>query len=293
MDGFKPGKYMNAVDLIIISYLFDTLILSFFIHTPGGWVQPVIARLLMFVAIGMLLYQEHYFPSRGSRLIHFFYPLLFPAYFYGETALLNHVFFSQSIDPILYHWEMLLFGFQPSEWFSGKYNQLWFSELMSFSYLSYYFFFIGFFVAAYRKKEELQREKIIFYMVQGFILYYVVFILFPSEGPQFYIDGGDVSHQGFFGGILQTIQHFGEKPTGAFPSSHVGMMMVYAYISFIYFKKIFPLTLLFTLLICRATVYIKAHYVVDVVAGILSAPLVIGLTGWFYRMSRNILWEDI
>ena len=64
----------------------------------------------------------------------------------------------------------------------------------------------------------------------------------------------------------------GETPTGAFPSSHVGISWIILIIASKTYKKLLIVIYPFALLICFSTVYIKAHYLVDVIAGFISAP---------------------
>ena len=66
----------------------------------------------------------------------------------------------------------------------------------------------------------------------------------------------------------------GERPTAAFPSSHVGVTFILLLLA--WRSRSWRLTLLvlpFFLLMCLATVYIRAHYAIDVIAGIVSGFL--------------------
>ena len=48
-------------------------------------------------------------------------------------------------------------------------------------------------------------------------------------------------------------------------------------------KKLFWIYIPFSILLLFSTVYIKAHYVVDVLAGLLSAPIVLSLNLFIYK----------
>lgn len=66
----------------------------------------------------------------------------------------------------------------------------------------------------------------------------------------------------------------GERPTAAFPSSHVGvstilMLLVWSSKN----RKLLLFLLPFYVLLCLSTVYIYAHYAIDVLAGWVSALL--------------------
>jgi len=190
----------------------------------------------------------------------------------------------------LSHLEYSFFGFQPSMEFSAKFPQLWFSELMNFSYFSYYLFTAGFAFAAYFLRKE-DSVKILYIIINSFLFYYTIFIIFPSEGPQYFLLQSPEETHGFFASLVSLAQKIGEAPTGAFPSSHVGMMVIFSWISAKYFPRILALVLLVSILICFATVYIKAHYAIDVIAGIISAPIILFLANKFYKISQTILEE--
>ena len=74
-----------------------------------------------------------------------------------------------------------------------------------------------------------------------------------------------------------------EEPTGAFPSSHVGIALILSYVAYKHQKTLFYFCLPFAIGICFATVYLKAHYLVDVLAAIITVPIFIYLSGYVYN----------
>ena len=79
---------------------------------------------------------------------------------------------------------------------------------------------------------------------------------------------------GFFYQIMVHAHAAGERPTAAFPSSHVGVTLVLLLLAIRTRCRglIWFVAVLFVLM-CFATVYIRAHYVIDVVAGLLSGVI--------------------
>ena len=136
-----------------------------------------------------------------------------------------------------------------------------------------------------------------FVMLASFFAYYVIFILLPVTGPQFYYlavgtdqiaqgifpNLGDwfLTHsermaapgwsEGLFYHLLDLTHDAGERPTAAFPSSHVGVTTVVVLLALRTRSKGLVLTILpFYLLMCLSTVYIYAHYVIDAMAGLIT-----------------------
>ncbi len=281
MAGFKIKEQLTATDKSIIGYLAITFILCFFLPEPSEQIKPLLFRLVAFTAIGIILFWDYKQQSSVSKFLHYFYPIVLLAYIYGETAQFNHLFFNTFFDPYLIHLDKLLVGVEPALLFAKTFPQLWLSETFYFTYFSFYLFSIGIPAIAYYHNKET-AQKILFIIINSYILYYLFFILFPTEGPQFYYHYGDGISRGFFHNVIVLIQKYGESHTGAFPSSHVGMMTVFSWIAYKYIPKIFLLSLFLTLLVSFATVYIQAHYLVDVFGGYLSAIAAIYISSKVY-----------
>ena len=76
--------------------------------------------------------------------------------------------------------------------------------------------------------------------------------------------------------------HF-EAAGAAFPSSHVAVALCTVYFSFLYLPRLRYLHLFTSILLCISTVYGRYHYVVDVVAGVAVAAVLVPLGNWLYR----------
>ena len=103
--------------------------------------------------------------------------------------------------------------------------------------------------------------------------------MFPDVGSYFLTHDEMMTMPGYENGVFyQFMVHAhsaGERPTAAFPSSHVGVTLVMLLLAWrAQSRRLFLLVLPFFLLMCLATVYIRAHYAIDVIAGIVSGVLV-------------------
>ena len=270
------------MDFSTIAYLLITtiLVLSCFygIENP---INHLFMRVGFFGILLISIFIRENYKHELVKLFTSLIPLAFLGYLYNETADFNHLFF-RNFDDIISQLELDVFGFQPSVEFSAKYDWLWFSELMNFGYFSYYLIIIGIPVLFYYKKPEY-FQKLLFVLLTSFYLYYVLFIIVPVVGPQFYFKG-DLSvftPQGPFGYLINFIQETGEVPTGAFPSSHVGISILLGYYVFKYLKNYFLLMLFTITILVLSTVYIKAHYVLDVIVAFIVTPI-------FYFLSNKL-----
>ena len=241
-------------------------------------------RLLILALIVVLTYLSQKFPNKLILLIKHTYPLLFLSYFYTETYYLKNIIYSGDLDIYFSHAEQYLWGCEPSLQFSKLFPQAWFNEWMNICYFSYYFLTTVICITLYIMERE-KSYKGIFIVVFSFYMYYTIYDFLPVVGPQFYFDTMKSSPEPpyFFGKIMRYILLNLEEPTGAFPSSHVGVALILSYVAFKDLKKVFYISFPFVLGICFATVYLKAHYMVDVIGAIISVPVFIAISSFTYN----------
>lgn len=206
-----------------------------------------------------------------------------------------------NLDHVFAALDQTLFSCQPALLFSEALTSRVWSELFYLGYFSYYpMIFAAVLWMFFRN--YLRMEKTSFIILCSFFVYYVVFMFLPVAGPQYYypaigldnvakgifpavgnyfMDHFDIMEQpgrgGFFRACVDFMQSAGERPTAAFPSSHVGIstiVMILAWKGGSRKHRLFFTLLPFYLLLCPATVYIHAHYAVDAIAGLITAPLV-------------------
>ncbi len=291
MTGNKPGFKILPADMVVIAYLMITAVLMIFIPKEEFDVgMHLIDRLLIIPGIAFIVFLDSEWRNNFTKFLHLFYPLTLLSYIYGETALLNHIFFTANLDPLFINLDNKIFGFQPALVFSKAFPQVWFSEFMNLGYFSYYFMTIGVSVIIYFTHRPF-AEKAVFVIVTSFLIYYLFFIIFPVVGPQYFFEPprSEVPVTGFFSKAVKAVQKAGEHPTGAFPSSHVGMALIFLYLSAKTNRLMFWVLLSFVTLILFATVYIKAHYAVDIIGGILSAPVILSLSLRIWHFLLNYL----
>lgn len=288
------------VEQITFLYILITFVISFFLKLEIQEVKHLLyARLIIVVAIIGFAYMNSIFKSKIFRLLRYALIGGLLTYWYPETFEFNRYF--TNCDHLLAHWEQMLFGFQPAVAFCQTFSQNWISELMHFGYFSYYLIIIVTSLFFYFTNPKYFKQYF-FTIIFSFVVSYLIFILFPTTGPQYYFSViGDKNAssgifptigtffnthlvelkpdptKGFFTQIVEFTQQVGERPTGAFPSSHVGittliMIMLVRHRNYIMTAIIFPIYFILVL----STVYIQAHFVIDVIAGFMLAFVLYG-----------------
>ncbi len=267
----KLNLRFNPADYATILYAVITAIwILFFFNKIEDSFEKIIFR------IGVILLIVLIFNIRSSKyddildFIKIGYSSLLLVYWYRETASLN-TFIFDPFDPYLYSIDQTIFGFQPSVEFSARCNSPFCSEIMYYGYFSYYCInMLAILLYFFKNKASVYRT--VFIIIFSFVLYYLIFIIFPSVGPQFYLPSElrSVPDGVLFQNEIHYLIASGEVATGAFPSSHVGITIVFMILIYNVSKKTFWFVLPLSLVLMASTVYIKAHYFIDIIAGIIS-----------------------
>ncbi len=281
-----------TTDYATVIYLTLTgLAILFF---PSRTIDPV-THLLFRLGVLVLLFALALFQNRKNKrlflFLRLFIPVLLLSYIYGDTSALNHLLFPHTFDAFFSGVDQWLFGFQPSLEFSKVFPEKGFGEILYMGYFSYYFMLltVSLVYFIYRRK---RAEEVVFIILTSFYLYYVIFIILPTEGPQYYFPSpeNEAINTGFFSSLVHWVQQNWEHPTGAFPSSHVGMALIYLFITHRDYKTLFYILLPFSFIILFATVYIKAHYAIDVIGGIITAPFIYWIAHLLFKKAK-ILYQ--
>lgn len=267
-------RYLPIYPIEIITFIWIIFTGLFILFFPSSVRETTWAHLLLmrgtimsgFVAV-MLLHRVS-----GWQFLTYFRqlaPIVLITYWYPETYYYNQLFF-KDIDKFLIASDQWVCGCQPSTLFSELWAPAaWFNELMNFAYMSFYLALV--FVHLYFLKVKTEKAFFAsFVLLSSFLLFYMFYIFFPAEGPQFYIcthPSVAIPNYGPMRGLLMWLQSEGERPTGAIPSSHIGLMVTYMILFWYHARKLFYWILPFSILLALSTVYIKAHYVIDVITG--------------------------
>lgn len=296
-----------AVEKINLIYNLFTTILIVILYDRMGHPSIMLTDRLMIVVMTFgLMFLYRIYPCRMTTFIRVAVQMALLSYWYPDTFEFNRLFIN--LDFVFAHCDQFLFGCQPAALFSQRFPSKWVSEFLNLGYFSYFLMIATVGVVYFIKRFDL-FEKWSFIVCMSFFVYYIIFIFIPVAGPQFYYPAigmenltagifphiGDYfnhnfmllpnpgTNDGFFYHLVETSQKIGERPTAAFPSSHVAistiLMILAGKISHKFQSFLFP----FYVLLCFATVYIQAHYVTDVIVGFLSSFLVFFLSQWVYR----------
>lgn len=310
-ERITPVSGLLGVEKATLAYALLTALLT--VLAWGDMTDP--ARLLQgraLVAAGVaaacLVYRTA--PCRATLLLRFVYPLSLLAYWYPDTYEFCQLL--PNLDHAFAAADHALFGTQPSLVLSQLLPQKMWSELFHMGYYSYYpMIALAVLVPAVTAPERFSRTA--FVVMVSFFLYYLVYLFLPVAGPQYYFraigpeaaQAGHFAHlgdyfrthtemlpspgpDGLFRSLVESAQASGERPTAAFPSSHVGVSTILMMLTWRNCRRLMWGMLPFYLLLCGATVYIEAHYFVDVAGGLVSALLFYWLANRLFPLAERL-----
>lgn len=285
MTLLKYLRRLNCIDLLLFSYVIATMLflLVFSQEIPFAGIHILYRFVFMGFLFALPLF-DNVLTKPVFKFLRIAYPLIFISFFYSETDALNNVFFS-NLDYHFARFDSMLFGFQPSLAFYNRFPGKWFSELMNFGYISYYFLIVAFSIYIF-VKDRSRFTYTVFCITCSFLIYYITFIIIPVSGPQYFFDSphNAIADSGVFRTCVKLIDMLGERPTAAFPSSHVGMILILILMAWPKHIKTWYWLVPFFILLSLSTVYIKAHYAVDVAGGLISAPIILWLSKRMYNV---------
>jgi len=283
---------LNPTDVVVITYLVITALLIAMFHSSLIHASGQIAIRLSFIILIIVVVwiQYKWLTGRVSSLIHLFFPLILLIYLYQETDTLNNLIYPVNLDPFFSRIELILFGRQPSLWFSVIIPYNTFAEVMYFGYFSYYLMLIAVPLFFFFRKIDETAEKAMFIIINSFLLFYLIFIVIPVAGPQYYFTGWPELPKGYlFGSVIRWIQQMGEAPTAAFPSSHVSVCLILIIFCYKFERKLVQYMIPIAVLLILSTVYIRAHYVVDIIAAFFITPVIYWISNSFYSKINTLI----
>jgi membrane-associated phospholipid phosphatase len=184
---------------------------------------------------------------------------------------------SHDIHPYLAAAEQWLFGGQPVLW-AERYVTPARTEFFNFFYVNFHLVAPSVILALWLTGKRAEARQVLLGVILCFYSGYVLYVIFPAAPPRLYYESLGAFHVSLTGGPITRLQSAlidmmpNHAARAAYPSLHSAVGVLSVYYAWNYCRWLFPPLLVFVILMLTSTVYLRHHWVVDLLAGLVLVP---------------------
>jgi membrane-associated phospholipid phosphatase len=271
------------VDKVILGYFGATMLLESVCWPKLA--NPVALLVLHLAGAALIVLAAFYPGNRAARVFHCWYPLPYVALCYREMSAIIRAWGRPPVDLELAHLDLAFWGANPTVWLE-RFRSHALAEGLE---IVYSLFVPAVLLTAFllwRKKRFCEFRYYAFLIASGFLVSYVGYFFAPARGPRFLLHDlqtYDLRGLWLFDGLRGLLDRIESAHYDCFPSGHTEMTILAWWGSRTISAHLFRWMFAYTLGVIFATVYLRYHYTVDVLAGAFVAGALILMTPWGYR----------
>lgn len=278
----NSGRRFWAADKLLLAYLAGTgaLVAVYWNRLPEA---PELLTLHFGAGMAIVLAS-----TRGGRAVWYFrhwYPLPLLASCYKEMAILILAVRGATTDQWLADLDFSIWHANPTVWLERVQTPA-LTDFLQVAYTLYVPAVVLVPWLLWRKRRFADFRYCAFLISLGLLTSYIGYILVPARGPRFLLDHLQDSplQGGWVVDVMRTtLDRLESVHYDCFPSGHVELTIIASWSSRQISKWLFRVYLAYALSIVFATVYLRYHYTVDLVAGALLAAVLIAAGPMMYR----------
>jgi membrane-associated phospholipid phosphatase len=258
------------VDYVILAYFAVVTVLEIVYWQPVLIAAHIVATGLLWLAVR--------FPnSRTSQLFHYWYPLPYVAACYKEMAILIPIIRRWTADEFLAQLDFQIWHAHPSVWLERWQNPV-IVEALQICYTMFVPMVLLIAILQWRKSRTVEFRQHAFLIALGFLVSYLGYLLVPARGPRFLLAAVQTRElHGLW--ITESLRVINDRLESAhydcFPSGHTELSILTWWGSRSISRNLSRAMCVYFISVVLATVYLRYHYTVDVLAGILVAWVLI------------------
>ena len=281
-------RCLNLLDVLTILFisLILLLVLLFYPCFPHGRQLLAGFGLLLIPAFFISEARRRWTHIKTVRVICDFSPIFFIIFIFELLGWITP-YVRPDIDNLLIRIDLAVFRVHPTVWLE-RFFIPWVADLFALAYVSYYFIpLILIFILYFRGKEE-EFCITVTTLLLGYYLCFAAYIAMPAIGPRFTLSS--LQQVPLHGGailnwVVNTLNALEGNQRDCFPSGHTQTVLISLWFAFKYKRPLFWVYLPITIALIFSTVYLRYHYVIDVIAGIVYAGITlllgVGLWTWW------------
>jgi membrane-associated phospholipid phosphatase len=308
---FLKTYFINlyAIDLLMISFAFLLSTINLVFYTKVElWKTHILFNTLFVIFVLLIANIDFKKKNIFWEQLHYWYILPTIFIVFKEIYFMIKPIGGVDCDPYLIAIDKFIFGVNPTQ-FLYQFSNPFLTEILQLAYASFFILPLILLIELQTRKQILNFKFVAFSLVLGFILSYIGYFLVPAIGPRFTLHEFEMTNIELPGlwltNYLREIVNIAESvPAGTpnpievvqrdvFPSGHTQMTLITMYLSYRLKTKfryfIYPVG---TLLII-ATVYLRYHYVADLIGGLLFMILTMYLSQILFNWWNNLKEDKV
>jgi membrane-associated phospholipid phosphatase len=260
---------------------------------PGGLVRLAVAiAFLALLGLGLLRWPRSRWLRGLREILPFLTCILIYTNLHDTIGFVN----PNDVHHFLIGLDQALFGVQPCVWAERLITPAR-TELMQFLYLNFFWIAPSTSLLLLLRRRWPEFRAATLGVIVCFFLGYLLYVLFPAAPPRLVlVYEFSKSLQGyphlFSNFAARTFELLPVDSRAAFPSLHAAVSLVALAYAWRWLRAWFWILLPFVVGLWLSTVYLRHHYVVDLLAGWALAPLAIWiaprLDAWWARRQRAL-----
>ncbi len=286
-------KTLKPVDLLSIAFiaLLAAVTLAAWPRLPhAAWLLARFAALVVSLFL-IARYSSRSLAPPWFRTFHRFLPvLIIPVLFNSMGDIIPWVW-PRYFDDLLIGIDYRLFGGHHPTVLLELFIHPLLTTVLQFAYISYYPMALTLGIVLFIKKKETAFDEAIFGIILCFYLSYLGYLLVPAVGPRFtlaHLQNRDLAAGPLVAAIQNTLNALENTKTDAFPSGHTAVALMTLYYAWKNRERVLTTLLIPAVAgLMLSTIYLRYHYVIDVLAGIALAVLTVYLAPPLYAWSSR------
>ncbi|MAT39980.1 MAG: hypothetical protein CL946_10295 [Ectothiorhodospiraceae bacterium] len=301
---------LTSLDFINIIFFAMLVIANIVLQAKiEAWWMFVLADLGL-IALIILLARISFEKKARLQLIHSFYSMICVGLAFKQMYYIVPAINPNDLDHSLIAIDYWLFGVHPTRWIY-QFSHPVITELLQIAYGLFYLLPLLLIIDLYKKKRYQAFKLTFMLIVLGFYLSYFGYVAVPAIGPRFTLHDFDEKEKElpglFFTEALRAYVNSGESiPPGTenpaqvvqrdvFPSGHTLVTLLVMWLAYRYRARTRWFLWVTGSMLIIATVYMRYHYVIDLVGGALFALLAVKLGlvihNWWCSHRRRWAYE--
>jgi membrane-associated phospholipid phosphatase len=266
------------------------LVILFYPRFPHGWHLLVGYILLLLLALFISDARWRWREIKIVRVLCDFSPIFFILVIFELLGWITP-YLRPDVDNLLIKIDLALFGVHPTVWLE-RFFIPWVADILVLAYVSYYFIPLVLIIILFFRGKPEEFSLAVTTLLLGYYICYIGYIMMPAIGPRFTLaslqqvplKGGAILNS-----VVDTLNILERNQRDCFPSGHTQTVLISLWFAFKYKRPLFWVYLPITIALIFSTVYLRYHYVIDVVAGVAAAgiTLLLGTRLWAWWVGHR------